>query len=248
MATISSRNGRIAPTVLSALLLLLLVCHALADTPTPSLTLGPYVGDLKLEPGMKAAGKNLRDTKIVGYLLSGAIFDRADLSGMSFAGCDLSYASFKGAHLDKASIYDCNILGADFTDAIIAGLRSDGYLSSDQLQSTRSYKTKDLRECGVISAYDSRGRQIKPVYDFRGADLRGARLSCGDFTACDFTDARIDRIGLNGCTMTFKQLASTKDFKHRRLRQTGLDAAFDEDPDYSGIDLTASLLRNYPKT
>jgi uncharacterized protein YjbI with pentapeptide repeats len=108
--------------------------------------------------------------------------------------------------------------------------------------STRSYKIKDLRNCFITASYGGRSTR-KPAYDFRGANLIGANLRHGDFSACDFTDATIDRITIGGCRMTLRQLASTKNFKKRDLSGMRLEIRFDdEDADLSGMDLSDSEL------
>jgi uncharacterized protein YjbI with pentapeptide repeats len=239
MAAVSFRNHRVVPRVLAALVLLL-PRDALSDLPEPRLKLGPWAGDLKIGPGMNAAGKDLRGSEFVTQDLAGAVFDGSDLRGVLFWACPLSRTSFKGAHLDDVTIDESYIEGADFTDAVITGLHGDVRLSPQQLQSTQSYKTKDLRGCLAISAFDEKAQDARPAYDFRGAHLEGAKLSYGDFSACDFTDARIDRIELYSCKLTLRQLASTKDFKDRKLRHMVFRGTFDGEPDFSGFDLTGT--------
>jgi len=244
MLFFSLKKKRMPISVVATTIPFFLLRYAQSDTPQACIKLGPWAGELKVGPGMNAAGRNLRGSEFVGQGLRGALFEGSDLHGVRFWDCDLSAASFKRAHLTDVFFYECRELeGTDFTDAVIAGLRVDSvaYLSPEQLMSTRSYKTKDLRGC-TISAYVRRRPNARPAYDFRGANLEGATLVHGDFSACDFTDARIDRIQIRSCTMTFEQLASTKNFKDRSLRDMKISVVLQGDPDFSGIDLTGTQL------
>ena len=225
-----------------ATLLLLWPCDGRSDTPDPRVKLGPWAGDLKVGAAMNAAGKNLRECEFVSKYLSGSVFDGSDLSGVRFWNCDLSGASFRGANLTGAIIDECDVKGADFTDATIQGLRVAGPtdFSAPQFMSTRSYKTKDFRDCVILIHGDEDLPGGPPVYDFRGANLAGAMLRYMDLTGSDFTDARIDRIQLQACNITLKQLSATKNFKDRSLRHMVFSVFSDEDPDLSGFDLTGS--------
>lgn len=245
MARFHSMRSVTLPYVRSAALLLAfsVIGGVQADTPQPRFKLGPWTGDLEVGARMNAANRNLRGSEFVGQDLSGAVFDGSDLHEVHFWDCDLSAASFRSADLSGAVIEECSrIRGADFTDATVTGLVADYSLSPMQLRSTRSYKVKDLRNCRAISAAERDGTWGKPVLDFAGAVLTGARLNYGDFSACDFTDARIDRIELHACRMTFRQLASTKNYRDRSLRNMRFSMTLDEDPDFTGMDLTGTQL------
>lgn len=191
----------------------------------PSVTLGQWARDLKSGPKMNAAGRDLHGSKFVSQDLRSAVFSGADLSGVLFTNCDLSGASFKGATFSHARFDACKLDGADFDDATINGPNPDslglttvGHLSEKQVKSTRSYRTKDLFGCTIAATkWDATKPLVK--YDFRGARLMGACLVEGDFGECDFTDARIDGVELIGARITFKQLASTWNYKARVLRE-----------------------------
>jgi uncharacterized protein YjbI with pentapeptide repeats len=235
------------------------ILEATEDTEPPRVTLGPRARDLKVGPGMNAAGRCLTGCEFVGQNLSGAVFDGGHLPGAVFYQCDLTRASFKETDLRGMNITDCCIEGADFTDAMINGIAGmsggltrpshagwphDMHLSEQQLMSTRSYKTKDLSRC-VISLSERR-EPTAPRFDFRGANLEGACLHRGDFSKCDFTDARIDGIDVLVSTITFDQLASTDNLKNKRSLR---GARFSTIPftgkwDLSGMDLTGT--REFP--
>ena len=211
----------------------------------PRVKLGRWARDLKVGPGMDSAGKRLKGSKFVGQNLQGAVFDDCDLDGVWFVECDLSRASFKGACLTGAAIGICGLKGADFTDATINGLRHSSYpMSEEQLKSTRSYKTKDLSNCTIFA-------HKKPKYDFQKANLSGATLHGGDFSACDFTNAAIGNISLFDARITAKQLASTSDYKKHRLRYMSFSSLhtfrpnIDGSIDLSGINLTGTKFRGH---
>jgi uncharacterized protein YjbI with pentapeptide repeats len=187
----------------------------------PSVELGQWVADLKVGPKMNAAGRNLRGSVFVSQDLRGATFARCDISSTRFANCDLSGASFKGAVFADATIEGCKLAGADFDDATVnganssqEGLRTIGtHLSEKQLQSTRSYRTRDLTRCTIAASNWDRAKPLVK-FDFRGAYLLGAYLVEGDFSDCDFTGARIDELSLIGAQISFKQLASTCNYRN----------------------------------
>jgi uncharacterized protein YjbI with pentapeptide repeats len=201
---------------------------------------------------MNAAGRNLRGSEFVGQDLTGAIFDGCSLDDVRFYQCDLSNASFRHADMAGMQIGDCDTEGADFTDATINGILGtpplgscshDMYLSEEQLMSTRSYKTKDLHRCAIFARWPREGQAIRRVrYDFRNANLAGAMLLRGDFLDCAFDDARIDEFQMEDCKVAFKQLASTKNFQNRSLRQMRFRLVLEGKPDFSGIDLTGTEL------
>ena len=229
----------LAAALILPLILLMLPFRVLAQagvstysvSEEPSVKLGPWAGDLKVGPGMNAVGKRLKGSQFVGQDLQGSVFDGCDLDGMEFYRCDLSNASFKGAHMTGMLFGRSKIDGADFTDATIKGIRRSPpepgsglariHMSHQQLVSTRSYKTKDLSEC-VIYGFNENISEPPRYYDFRGATLFKAVLN-GDFRECDFTDASIMKARLGKCTITADQLASTIEFKRRRLYGASLD-------------------------
>ncbi len=199
--------------------------NARGDTESPRVVLGQAVKDLVVGPGMNAAGRDLRGSQFVTQNLTGAVFDGCNLYGVQITDCILKGASFRGTIFTGAYVEVGPEDGADFTDATINGIRvSSGKgwgrlyalngISTDQLVSTWSYKNKDLHQCRI---HGSSNPEKAVRLDFRGADLREATIQ-GDCSKCDFTDARIFGTRFTTSSITFDQLASTFDFKHRRLR------------------------------
>jgi uncharacterized protein YjbI with pentapeptide repeats len=174
-------------------------------------------------------------------------------------GCILKGASFRGAIFFGSEIEIVEEDIVDVTDATIngvwrgAGAHFDYYglgLSPSQIMSTRSYKIRDLRKCVIRASYRYPSRKIAS-FDFRAADLRESRFY-GDFSQTDFSDARVDRAYFGNDMITFDKIASTRDFKERRLRvrlsaRSGIAAASSPgDWDLSGINLAGSDLSFNP--
>ncbi len=198
-----------------------------SDTEAPRVVLGPGAKDLIVGPGMNATGRDLRGCEFVGQDLTGARFDGCNLYRVRFEDCILNRAFFRRASFVGATIsVGPNFEGADFTDATINGAPRFGRpgnigfgyygfdISPSQLMSTWSYKNKDLYRCRIRG---SRASEEPVAFSFRDADLREATL-WEDLSKCDFTNARIDKTTFMSDSFTFDQLASTWDFKQRRLR------------------------------
>ncbi|MFC1759586.1 pentapeptide repeat-containing protein [Planctomycetota bacterium] len=200
----------------------LVVCAAFsvdADTESERVALGRFVnGDLQVGPKMDARGQHLRDSEFVALDLTGADFSDCDLAGVTFKQCVLRHAKFVSSSMTDAVILDCDIIGADFTDAVVNGMKPvrknpDTLLSEEQLITTHSYKTKDLRDCNISGMGSGK---LPPNYDFRGANLIGAKLSFGSFTRSDFTGAEISGMTLCRCRIHFEQLQETLSYSKRR--------------------------------
>ncbi len=220
---------------------------ARADTKSPRVVLGPAVQDLVVAPGMNAAGRDLRGSEFVTQDLTGANFDGCNLYGVLMDSCTLIGASFRGAIFAGAKLdIAVDDHDVDVTDATINGVMGFNYyglrLSPQQLKSTRSYQIKELRQCAIHAAPSKEVAR----FDFRGADLRETRFY-GDFFQTDFTDARIDRAHFGYAVISFEQLASTRDFKQRRLRvhlrsRGKMETASSAEWDLSHINLAGSDL------
>ncbi len=265
MILFSPKQRWIVTTRIMLLLVLLLSPQLLAQEKAskysifeePSVTLGPWTGNLNVGPRMNATGKKLKGSRFVGQNLRDAVFDGCDLDGVRFLECDLTRASFKGASLSGAAIAICGLSEADFTEAIINGCKlSSSRMSEEQLKATKSYKSRNLSDCRICARYpqDEEAKDLVK-YDFQNADMSGAALFDGDYSDCIFTDARIEKIRVCRAKIAFEQLASTCNYKQRRLRhmyfgnyQTLMrgPCAIDGKVDFSGIDLTGTGFRGCP--
>lgn len=233
-------------SVLGILFLLPLLGHA--DVAASKRKLGPWAQGLKIEPGMDASGRILRGSEFVGLDLRNANFDSADLGDCEFYQCDLRNACFKNAIFTGVLWGDCDIENADFTDSVINGIKPihgvSGYgvwFTEDQIISTRSYKKKDLSNCLIQLAPKSRSELATPKFNFREADLRNLTFAHVNLMHCDFTDATITGMGVNGGKLSFAQIASTKNYKEGNLYGVGFGGiTYTGQMDLSGIDLTGA--------
>lgn len=104
--------------------------------------------------------------------------------GFDLANSDLRGTTFLAQDPTERVLF----AGADFTDADIGG--TSIRLTAEQLQSTKNYKAEDLSHTTITG--DLAGTS------FRGFNLRGATFSVCDLTGCDFTDAEIWGMSVDG--------------------------------------------------
>ena len=201
---------------------------ASADLASSKCEIGPWAQGLKVGPRMDASGRILRSCVFVGLDLRNANFEGADLGGCEFYQCDLRNASFKNAIFTGLLWGDCRIDGADFTDAVINGYHNiHGIMGCirftiEQFVSTRSYKTKRLKDCIIAITSKSRSDFTIPYFDFRKANLTNAIFVSVNLTQCDFTDATITGMGVNGGRLSFKQISSTRNYRDANLCGLGV--------------------------
>lgn len=202
--------------------------------------LGPYARELEIGPGMKAAGEDLRYSRLIGVDLTGADFTGADLRLARFDDCTLTSASFRKAKLGGAIIDGCTIDNADFTGADINQEYRGGTieLTPEQLKSTESYRSKKLIGCAVKLSHDP-----SVEFDFRGFTIDRCHLyGLHSEKTVDYTDAFVrDYVGL----ITFQQLASTKSFKQNWLE--GLHPHLAGPADLSNKKFVRSGMRGSPE-
>ena len=191
--------------------------------------------------GMDANGMCLSGSVILAKSLRNASFANANLNNVRMQVCDLRNASFRGATLTGLTVSECDIRGADFTDAIINGIKSkDFLLSEEQLKSTKSYKTKNLRDCLIHddATWNSSKKQFEDfaTYDFTGVLLVGASLKGGTFEQSSFNGAMLYNARL-GHRFPFERLAETEPFRSRTMPGMRF-ATLTGEVDFSGIDLS----------
>jgi uncharacterized protein YjbI with pentapeptide repeats len=203
---------------------LALLCHAAlrGDVYNPIVKPGPFVGNLKFERNMVAAGHRLWGCEIVGQDLRNASFDNCDLSGVAFRQCELQGATFRNAVLSGLIVDDCYWGENDFTNAVINGIvrHSDSDttgVTRESLLTTWSFQNKNLSKC-IIPSDESNG------YDFDQFEISEALLvnvkkalftncrlygnvfeSC-DLTTCDFSKARFYHCTLKNCKVDYNKL------------------------------------------
>ncbi|MCA9212054.1 MAG: pentapeptide repeat-containing protein [Planctomycetales bacterium] len=156
--------------------------------------------------------------------------ERIDFSLNDLSDWDLSSQNLIGAMFQESAFgADTNLLNADIRQADFSG--SSGF-TREHLESTRSFKNRDLRNVTFrqmdLSGWDL-SRQFLANADFTNSDL----------TDVDFTDSVIlgTRFLLSG--ITIDQIASTRSYEERNLQRLWLVSE-----DVEGLDLSFQNLRD----
>ena len=154
-----------------------------------------------------------------------------------FSRSSLQNANFKDADLTGSDFGQADLSGADFTDATINNVylnRSN--ITSEQLESTKSYKQKDL------SGVDMTRLNIS----FEGKDLSGFDLSNTNLERINlknaiFEDAIINDARFYGSSIeqeiTLAQIMQTKSYKDKDLSGASFHYTIFENADFSGFNL-----------
>ncbi|MCA9148247.1 MAG: pentapeptide repeat-containing protein, partial [Planctomycetales bacterium] len=116
-----------------------------------------------------------------------------DLTDSYFRESNLVYADFSNSDLQGADLRDAKLTHVNLTDTNVSGVRLDRSttlgLTAEQLYSTASYKSRNLRGIG-LGGNDLQG------WNFAGQDLTDASISGANLTASSFDDAVIKGISL----------------------------------------------------
>lgn len=191
---------------------------------------------LKIGPGMKAVGHNLRDQRFWEVDLSGADFSDADLTNVTFECCNLQNVRFCGARMNGTYIEDCETTGADFTDAVI-GYVERGVnrleITPEQLKATKTYasKKKSMYGCSIPGG----------DYDFRkfrllDCDFQNERT----FHNSDFSGASLEGVSFE-YGLRFDQLASTDNYRRKKFHR--LNTSVFGPADFTDVCFVDSVLR-----
>ncbi len=244
---------------------------ACADTHAAEFRPGPHTPkDFKPGPGVDASGMDLRESQFIGIVLRNARFDECDLRGARFVQVIFSPnegTSFRGANLTGATFAEiASFQGCDFTRARIndiAYVATEGYLSMEQIRSSRSYAEGDLSGCWIVAGAPRRDSTGHPNYDYRYYDvedvhmqftnfnLRGAHFVAADLTGCDFTGADIRGVRFAACVLREAQLnrgvfpgvvfssmnLQGWNFANADLRGAGFGGVTLDGADFSGADI-----------
>lgn len=221
-------------------LITLFKCYAYPDWPfTQYLIVGSKL--IEIKDGMQVRDHHLSTIKInLEYgILKETAFDSCNLQDANFCETIFRDCTFRRANLTNINAYDARFPGCDFTDANISGARSLT-ISRDQLCSTWSFKFKSLLNI-IFSICDFSG------VDFSKCNLKNANLGGCLLEGCRFDDASVVGTSFFGGkritgeqSMSLKQLATTWDFRHRRLIMMTL-ASFDfSEVDFSLFNLTGT--------
>ena len=179
-----------------------------------------------------------------------ALFNNNRLTGLdlegfrvssNFSRSSLQNANFKDADLTGSNFGSADLSGADFTDATINNVYLDhSNITSQQLESTKSYKQKDL------SGVDMTRLNIS----FEGKDLSGFDLSNTNLERINlknaiFEDAIINDARFYGSSIeqeiTLAQIMQTKSYKDKDLSGASFHYTIFENADFSGFNLQRTM-------
>lgn len=172
--------------------------------------------------------------------------DGLDLEGFrvncNFSNSSLKNINFKDADLTGSEFDRADVSGADFTDAIINDVWMDNSnFTSQQLESTKSYKQKDLS--GVTMMYlDNISFEGK---DLSGFDFSGARFDRVNFRNAILEDAIINDVyfyaGSADKDITLAQVMQTKSYKDKDLSGATFNFTVFENADFSGFNMQRTM-------
>ena len=179
-----------------------------------------------------------------------ALFNNNRLNGLdlegfrvssNFSRSSLQNANFKDADLTGSDFGQTDLSGADFTDATINNVYLDrSNITSQQLESTKSYKQKDL------SGVDMTRLNIS----FEGKDLSGFDLSNTNLERINlknaiFEDAIINDARFYGSSIeqeiTLAQIMQTKSYKDKDLSGASFHYTIFENADFSGFNMQRTM-------
>ena len=172
-----------------------------------------------------------------------------DLEGFrvssNFSRSSLQNANFKDADLTGSNFGSADLSGADFTDATINNVYLDrSNFTSQQLESTKSYKQKDL------SGVDMTRLNISfEGKDLSGFNLSNAKLEYINLKNAIFEDAIINDTRFYGSStendITLAQVMQTKSYKDKDLSGASFHYTIFENADFSGFNLQGTIFGSY---
>lgn len=183
-----------------------------------------------------------------------ALFNNNRLNGLdlegfrvssNFSRSSLQNANFKDADLTGSNFGHADLSGADFTDATINNVYLDrSNITSQQLESTKSYKQKDL------SGVDMTRLNISfEGKDLSGFDLSNAKLEYINLKNAIFEDAIINDTRFYGSSIekdiTLAQIMQTKSYKDKDLSGASFHYTIFENADFSGFNLQETSFGSY---
>jgi uncharacterized protein YjbI with pentapeptide repeats len=209
-------------------------------------------------------------------LYSTASYALKDLHGIGLSGNDCTGWDFSRQNLSSAILSGSTLTTTDFTDAVLTGatLRNTIGFAKEQLYSTASYQTKNLR--GIRFGGGEDRREDLRGWDFSGQDLTGARFWVGKPTTVslgsDLTNANLSHTNLTDASLDFtvligadltgavvttasfrnatstgftkQQLYSTASYQAQNLQGIGLEGSDLSGWDFSGQNLANANLRS----
>lgn len=203
-----------------------------------------FLGEIPTEVLMQTWNYKSRTLNLA--LTNNKRIDGLDLEGFrvncNFSRSSLQNANFKDADLTGSDFDSADVSGADFTDAIINDVWMDSSnFTSQQLESTKSYKQKDLS--GVTMRYlDNISFEGK---DLSGFDFSGARFDRVNFRNAILEDAIINDVyfyaGSADKDITLAQVMQTKSYKDKDLSGATFNFTVFENADFSGFNMQRTM-------
>lgn len=196
-------------------------------------------------PGIDLSGANLEKADFSSADLTGANLSKATLVGADFTGAKLLRviaikARLREAYLGGADLCEAELSGADLSEADLSAANlSRARLGGARLREVTarhtSFDAAELSEAKLTAA-DLREAE------FVGAILKEADLSRATLDGATFEDADLSRARLTGASLKGARLFGAK-FIGADLSTADLTGALvDEETDFTGADLTETVL------
>lgn len=175
-----------------------------------------------LEDGVDLSGTNLTGARINRRLgkIRNANFANANLTGANLRETTFVNCSFAGANLTKVDAKDARFDSCDFTGATILGAEQLT-LTGDQLKSTAGYRNKKLGRRGFSTSLwitDCEGLDFSS-FNLSYCEIRfvthGGRMLQEGPEKISYDDAYVQGGAI--VPLNFQQLASTSDFRSKRI-------------------------------
>ena len=183
-----------------------------------------------------------------------ALFNNNRLNGLdlegfrvssNFSGSSLQNANFKDADLTGSDFGHADLSGADFTDATINDVWMDrSNITSQQLESTKSYKQKDLSGVNMTRLNISFEGKDLSGFDLSNTNLERINLKNAIFEDAIINDARFDGSSTEN-DITLAQVMQTKSYKDKDLSGASFHYTIFENADFSGFNLQETSFGSY---
>ena len=158
-----------------------------------------------------------------------------------FSRSSLQNANFKDADLTGSDFGQTDLSGADFTDATINNVYLDrSNITIEQLESTKSYKQKDLSGVDMTRLNISFEDKDLSGFNFSNADLERINLKNAIFEDAIINDTRFYGSSIEQ-EITLAQIMQTKSYKDKDLSGASFHYTIFENADFSGFNMQRTM-------
>jgi uncharacterized protein YjbI with pentapeptide repeats len=178
---------------------------------------------------------DLRDVRLPGAKLRGAVMAFADLHKADLSGATLSQADLRCAALEGADLRGADLTEVDLTDASLGEADLAGALLEDARMERASLRFANLTRAVLEGAR-------LPGADFWGANLDGADLRQVVARGAILGEARAERADLREADLRDADLTNAK-LAGAQLSRADLRGASMRGADLTGADLSGALLQ-----